>query len=147
MAKTTVEERFWSKVHGVVETRCLEWTAYLDPRGYGRFCHEGDMRYAHRVAWYLEHGQWPEHTIDHLCRNRACVNVDHLDDVPNAENVRRGEAGINYSSRTHCGNGHEFDPENTYLRPNSNGRGCRECARESKRRYRDRKRAEAQNGA
>ena len=143
MAKTT-EDRFWEKVHGVVETRCLEWRASTFHEGYGAFWYEGRPHYAHRVAWFLEYGRWPEHTLDHLCRNVGCVSVDHLEDVPHAVNVARGDAGRYLSDRTECVNGHPYTPENTG-RQRDNGKYCRTCKRESKRRSRARQKA--QNGA
>ena len=145
MARQTVEERFWSKVHGVVETRCLEWQGYRSPDGYGRFKYEGESRMAHRVAWCLEYGRWPEHSIDHLCRNRACVNPDHLEDIDIVVNIRRGDVGKYMADRDECVNGHPYTPENTAYWKNGRGRRCKTCKREAT--AASRKRAEAQNGA
>ena len=55
--------------------------------------------------------------LDHLCRNRACCNPDHLEPVTHLENVRRGLKGL---SVTHCPVGHPYYDENTYV--NSTGR-------------------------
>ena len=54
----------------------------------------------------------------------ACVNPGHIEAVTNQENVRRGAAAV-----THCRNGHEFTPENTYLTPRDGYRQCRACSR------------------
>ena len=86
----TAEERFWAKVEVGV---CWRWTAALDTYGYGSFWLAPSMRLAHRVAWEMLVGPIPEGlTLDHLCRNRACVNPDHLEPVPHGENVRRSPA-------------------------------------------------------
>lgn len=87
----TVEERFWSKVQPT--GFCWEWIGGLDV-GYGFFALTHDIKVgAHR--WAYEHlvGPIPEGLhIDHLCRNRQCVNPDHLEPVTLEENTRRMHA-------------------------------------------------------
>ena len=67
-------------------------------------------------------------TIDHLCRNRRCVNPEHLEPVSRGENVLRGDGHSARNARkTHCIRGHEFTVENSYYAPNGKGKRCREC--------------------
>ena len=54
--------------------------------GYIRFEHRGEQYVAHRVAWALHHGDWPEHTIDHINRDRSDNRLENLRDVPQAVN-------------------------------------------------------------
>ena len=108
---------------------CWEWGGYRHGNGYGAIWHEGKQVLVHR--WSYEHfvGPIPDGlTIDHLCRNRACVNPAHMEPVTSRENTRR-------AMRTHCINGHEFTPENTYT-PNDGKRYCRECRRQRNRTHR-----------
>jgi hypothetical protein len=98
---------------------CWMWLGPTERGGYGMVTFKGRGAIAHRVTYELLVGPIPEGLyLDHLCRVRACVNPAHLEPVTQAENNRR--AGL---AKTHCINGHEYTPENTYRRP----RGVREC--------------------
>lgn len=87
------EDRFWEKVDGSGD--CWEWTGTRQTMGYGSFWVLGQgKRLAHRVAYELLVGPIAEgRELDHRCRNRICVNPDHLEPVSHRENVRRGVAG------------------------------------------------------
>ena len=114
----------------------------LRPDGYGAVRMRGRMMMAHRAMYELLVGPIPEGlTIDHLCRNRGCVNPAHLEPVTRGENVLRGEtlAAAN-AAKTHCHRGHRFDKTNTILTPDG-GRACRECGRTASREYQRRKAA------
>lgn len=131
-------ERFWEKT--VPAGECLEWTG-VRCNGYGQIWFSGRMRLAHRIAYELVVGPIPEGlTIDHLCRNRACVNTDHLDPCTGKENTLRGETITAFNARkTECLRGHPFSIENTHFfvrRNGKHGRACRTCKREAMRRYR-----------
>lgn len=145
MSKTGISvsasERFWSKVDMRGEDECWPWEAYVNDGGYGTFSltwRESPKR-AHRVAYELLIGPIPDGLVlDHLCRNRRCVNPGHLEPVTHAENNRRGistEARRRRNAeQTHCKRGHEFTPENTY-RPPVGYRVCRTCRRDRARGY------------
>lgn len=121
---------------------CWEWSGQR-VNGYGRFQLNDRNRTAHQVAYELFVGPIPEGLeIDHLCRNRACVNPTHMELVTHRENVLRGEtiAARNFYG-TECVNGHPWSPETTGRR-HDGGRFCRPCARERNRVYKQRKREE-----
>lgn len=68
--------------------------------------------------------------IDHLCRNRKCLNPDHLEVVtPRVNNMRSNSIAAINNRKTHCLNGHEFNEQNTYYRKDSGGRCCRICGK------------------
>lgn len=90
---------------------------------------DGGRRFAtlcHRVAWVHVFGPIPEGmTVDHICRQRRCVNPAHLRLLTNVDNAR--DNGM--ARRTACPAGHPYDDENTYRRANGH-RQCRACATE-----------------
>lgn len=75
----------------VDNNECHVWLKARNNRGYGVVWHDGKLRLAHRVAWLLGTGKWPTEglVLDHLCNNKACVNLAHLQEVPNHVNLRR----------------------------------------------------------
>ena len=133
-------ERFAAKVT-VAPSGCWEWTSKVQHRdGYGvaRLGHKEIS--AHRLSYALFVGPLIEGlTIDHLCRNRICVNPEHLEQVTRKENTLRGNGITAQQARkTECKWGHAFDEENTVLR--KDGRACRKCAaRRSREAYARRK--------
>lgn len=80
---------------------CLLWTGKINNRGYGVFWWRGRDVYAHRAAWEMERGPVPEGMqLDHRCRVRNCVNVEHLEPVTPSENLRRGHAARSAAAST-----------------------------------------------
>lgn len=124
-------------------TGCLNWTGAKNQKGYGRLRAKGrGLVLPHRIAYELAKGPIPEGlVIDHLCRNPACCNPDHLEAVTQQENARRGNSGLKNAIKTHCPQGHPYDKANTY-RPPSGDRMCRTCVYARQRAAR-RKRREA----
>lgn len=128
--------------HIKVEGDCWVWQGSI-ARGYGRTTDGQDNEFfVHRAVYELLVGPIPaDRELDHLCRNRACCNPDHVEAVAHLVNVQRGESGVNNRSKTHCVHGHEFTPENTIRR--GSYRACRECGRRAVRAYMRKKRGTA----
>lgn len=125
-------ERLLRKVYRA-PSGCWEWLGSRWPNGYGGFYLDAEHRSrpAHRCAYLLLVGEIPEgFDVDHLCRNRACVNPLHLQAVPRRTNLLRGSTVIGIAARrSHCRRGHPL----AYTRKGRPGqrrvRTCRECHR------------------
>lgn len=116
---------------------CWTWKASFTHNGYGRFKYQGKTVLAHRYSYTVLKGPIPEGlTLDHICRNTACVNPDHLEPVTMKVNVLRGDTITAANSvKTHCNMGHELSGENLFIRSDGRRR-CRTCERASQKRLR-----------
>lgn len=145
--RTPLVVRFISKVDFTGgPDGCWNWTGATSGHGYGHIRSGGRGEpelSAHRASYEMLVGPIPEGLhLDHLCRNRACVNPAHLEPVTCAENIRRGETGANERRKTHCPQGHPYSGANLHITPQGYRR-CRACNREKSRRLRARRKAAA----
>jgi len=124
------QDRFMEKIQ-IAEDGCWDWTAGTNGNGYGVFWLVPNRTrvYAHRLMHEWMIGPIPEgREIDHLCRNRSCVNPTHLEAVTRKVNQHRGVSfsGVN-ARKTHCPQGHPYDEINTYIHQRTGYRQCRTC--------------------
>jgi hypothetical protein len=136
-----LELKLWSKL--IISTTsfydstpCLEWAGYITEGGYGTLWN-GKTAYVHRTVYEMLMGPIPKKLqLDHLCRNRRCANVLHLEAVTSRENTMRGKSRqAENAIKTHCKHGHEFTPENTYI-TGKGSRQCKECKNNTMRKIR-----------
>ena len=120
--------RLLNKADYDAATDCWNWLGSLNKDGYGRICINYVDYLAHRLSFKLHIGNIEDgKELDHLCRNRRCINPFHLEEVTHRENILRGIApAALHARKTECPYGHKFDKANT--RFNANGsRHCRAC--------------------
>ncbi len=123
--RPSAQDRFWAKVDKGSMRECWQWLGSHGQAGHGTFWDGSKPEAAHRYAYRILIGPIPEGmTIDHLCRNPACVNPAHMECVTLVENILRstGVSAIN-AKKTHCPQGHPYDEANTYV----DNRGARTC--------------------
>ena len=130
----TVIGRYFAKVDWPASFgACWNWTDCVKGEGYGklrvgsRSDNSSRMVNAHRIAYELAIGPIPAGAeIDHVCRNRSCVNPLHLEAVPKRTNILRGQSPQAQNVlKTHCPQGHLYDEVNTKL--HGGRRYCRAC--------------------
>ncbi len=116
-----------------METGCVVWLGPVYSTGYGRV--KGTLELVHRRSLSESGVEIPEGMhVDHLCKNKLCYNVDHLDVVTCRENVMRGKRGILQRTGV-CFKGHS---DGMYINPVRQAR-CKTCKNASNKAYRERR--------
>lgn len=141
-AKQPLAERLLSRVKETA-SGCWEWQGYTRQDGYARVTIRPtpttqETHLAHRLAYETWVGPIPEGlVIDHVCRNRACINPSHLEVVTQATNNQRGMAPSFQAQREQrCKRGHPYTPEHSYFGSDGRRRSCRTCETANQRRRR-----------
>lgn len=120
------QKRFWVMVEKT--NNCWNWKG-TKTFGYGRFSFFERMVRAHRFSYEIMVGQisrWKN--LDHICRNRECVNPSHLRQVYFKDNVLCGNGPTAINARkTKCIRGHELTKDNLYFVKGNPGRRCKKC--------------------
>ena len=123
-------------------TPCWLWTGNVDFHGYGhtgRLTSEtGRMKNwrVHRLMWTCIKGPIPTGMcLDHLCRNRHCLNPEHLECISSQENTRRGQVGRYQREKINCPQGHSYDEANTMWIDGKTGKPERKCRKCESNRY------------
>jgi len=126
-------ERFLAKIEFNGKKACWRWRGAASKGGYGSFGRNPTWK-AHRLAYTIFIGPIPKGlTLDHLCRNRTCVNPLHLEPVTQRENCLRGISPWARNARkTKCNKGHALSGKNLHLEGKS--RRCRACRLAAQRR-------------
>lgn len=110
-----------------METKCWLWTGCLNPSGYGTFSFGRRLHRAHRFIFIkVVRAVSQEYEVHHRCRNKACVNWNHLEAKKHPEHAKTHR-------RTHCRRGHALTLANTYMNVERGGktrRRCRLCERQ-----------------
>jgi hypothetical protein len=121
----------WFAKHIRPAGECWEWVGARTMNGYGQLKIAGKSSMAHRALYEYFITDIPAGLdLDHLCRNRACVNPWHLEPVTRSTNLfRAANLGRHNTLKTECPQRHPYDEANTRITVKG-GRACRACERE-----------------
>ena len=134
MPKNTVRDILLFYVDKQSQLPCWIWIGAITHNGYPKATFNYETCLVHQVIYKHFKGPIPEGLeIDHVCRNKLCVNPEHLEAITHKENVARYAATI-----THCKKGHPLSGDNLYLTPDER-RNCKTCRREAVKRCLERK--------
>lgn len=84
-------DRFWSRVQPAGDDQCWPWMRACQTKGYGQIYIGETAHRAHRMAFRLVHGKWPN-VICHKCDNPICCNPRHLIDGTYQQNMEERSA-------------------------------------------------------
>ena len=130
-------ERFEALYEPEPNSGCWIWIGTVIPSGYGHFRLDGRSIGAHVASWLLYVGIITDETLDHLCRNRWCVNYAHLEPVARRVNVLRGIGPTAVNARAiMCPVGHQYDAGNTLFYADGR-RYCKQCRASQLRAWRE----------
>lgn len=120
-----------------MKTKCITYKVNISDQGYGRISLNSKTYKAHRIVYKLFKGALSKHLeIDHLCRNRACINPEHLEQVTHKINVLRGEStNAKNARKTHCKRGHVLKGRNVYIVNKKGHRSCNTCKKAYSKNY------------
>jgi len=138
--KTDDIERFWSKVDKT--DYCWIWKSGVFKTGYGEFSLNNKPFLAHRISYQILVGDIPKaKELHHICNNRLCVNINHLQVVTRQEHVSKTDHsnnGDNSRVKTHCPKGHPLSSDNLRKYALRIGkRSCKTCFNEQNRKYQE----------
>lgn len=140
MGSTPISERLERLAIPEPNSGCWIWCGHIKSNGYGtlgvKIGTKWKTIHAHRASYEAYIGFIPPFAdLDHLCRNRSCINPDHLEPVSRSENLKRSPLMNRQTHKTACPQGHQYSGTD-----NRGRRICRECMRLAEIRYRERKR-------
>lgn len=138
-------ERFFAKINAT--ENCWNFIGGIGKNGYGNFWYKNKTILAHRFSFAIFNRICRgDRVIDHICRNRVCVNPDHLREVDYMTNTHENNIGpaSRNAKKLVCKKGHPLSGDNLYMatgRRNAPFRGCKKCRSDASKRCHEKRRA------